>query len=506
MKRLIAQARAVHTHATRKVQTRICLLLLVFAVLLVFSALSRGVEPSSPETQLVQASWKATTPTQPWQEMEPVPVSKDRFGAVDVKIDLAALGQEIDGFGGTFNEKGWVALSLLTGEEREAVLKAFFDPEEGARFNICRVPIGASDYAVSRYTHNETKNDYEMKNFSIARDHEYLLPYIKGAMRYRPDLKVWGSVWTPPTWMKTNGAFNGGQMKHESGIYKAYALYLARFVEEYRKEGVNLFAVAVQNEPLIATNYPSCLWSPQQFLVFIRDYLGPLFAERNLDAGIMLGTIQDPDYYKFPHTVLSDKKANAYVSLVGFQWQGLSAVAQTRANFPEKRLMQTETECGNCHWLPGFNPHKPPNDWAYASYTWRKVKDYFDAGVNSYMLWNMVLDEEGKSIDAKLPWPQNAAVVVNKKTRKAVYTPMFYAFKHYSYFIEPGARYVEITDGWEDTIAFLNPGGELVIVTENKGRWKRTVRIGFGEYQLTAELPAVSWSTIVVPHLGWEKP
>lgn len=490
------------TRTIRKVHIRMSMFAVVLAVLLLFSVLSCGAETNSPEAQPIKASWKVTTQKKPWQDMKPITVAKKQDGRVDVEIDLNTLLQEIDGFGGTFNEKGWVALSLLTPEEREAVLQAFFDPEEGAKFNICRVPIGASDYAVSRYTHNETRNDYAMKNFSIARDHEHLLPYIKGAMRYRPDLKVWGSVWTPPTWMKTNGAFDGGRMKHESGIYKAYALYLARFVEEYRKEGVNLYAVAVQNEPLITTNYPSCLWSPLQYLVFIRDHLGPLFEERNLDAEIMLGTVQDPDYYKFPHTVLSDKKANAYVSLVGFQWQGLSTVAQTRANFPEKRLMQTETECGNFHWLPGFNPHKPPNDWAYGSHTWRKVKDYFDAGVNSYMLWNMVLDEEGKSIDAKLPWPQNAAVVVNKKTRKAVYTPMFYAFKHYSYFVEPGARYVEITYGWENTIAFLNPGGELVIVTENEGRRKKTVRIGFGENQLTVELPAASWSTIVVPPLN----
>lgn len=488
MKRLICK---VHTH--------IYAFVAVLAVLLLFSILSYGVENSVPQS--VEAGWKMTMPHRPWRDMEPIAVFKNQGGRADIEIDLTSLRQEIDGFGGAFNEKGWAALSLLTPEERESVLKELFDPEKGAGFNICRVPIGASDYAVSRYTHNETKNDYAMKNFSIARDHEYLLPYIKAAMRYRPDLKVWGSVWTPPTWMKRNEAFDGGYMKHESAVYKAYALYLARFVEEYRKEGVNLFAVAVQNEPQIATNYPSCLWSPQQFLVFIRDHMGPTFKARKIDAQIMLGAIQDPDFNKFTRTVLSNKEANAYVSLVGYQWRGLSSVAQTRANFPDKRIMQTETECGNFYWQPGFNPRKPPNDWAYGSYTWKKVKDFFDAGVNSYMLWNMVLDEEGKSIDSKRPWPQNAAVVVSKKTRQVVYTPMFYAFKHFSYFIEPGAHYVDITQGWEDTVAFLNPGGELVIVTENEGRRKKTVKIGFGEYRLTVELPGFSWSTIVVPPL-----
>ena len=209
-------------------------------------------------------------------------------------------------FGGTFNEKGWVALSLLTGEEREAVLKAFFDPEEGARFNICRVPIGASDYAVSRYTHNETKNDYEMKNFSIARDHEYLLPYIKGAMRYRPDLKVWGSVWTPPTWMKTNGAFDGGQMKHESqSIRPMLYTWHALWKNTGKRASISLCRRRRMNRKSPPTTRVALV--PQQFLVFIRDYLGPLFAERNPDAEIMLGTIRTLIIINSPYC-LSDKK------------------------------------------------------------------------------------------------------------------------------------------------------------------------------------------------------
>jgi len=97
--------------------------------------------------------------------------------------------------------------------------------------------------------------------------------------------------------------------------------------------------------------------------------------------------------------------------------------------------MQTETECGNFHWKPGFDPDRPQNDWAYGIYTWNKVKAYFDEGVNSYLLWNMVLDEEGKSIDSERPWPQNAAIVVDKNTKKVIYTPIFYAFKHFTFFV-----------------------------------------------------------------------
>lgn len=118
--------------------TRIPMFAAFLAALLLFSALSGGVETSSPEAQSIKASWKATTPKQLWQDMEPIPVLKNKDGMVDVEIDLAVLMQEIDGFGGTFNEKGWVALSLLTPEEREAVLKEFFDPRK-ARNSISAV-------------------------------------------------------------------------------------------------------------------------------------------------------------------------------------------------------------------------------------------------------------------------------------------------------------------------------------------------------------------------------
>src|SRR4030042_3532652 len=127
--------------------------------------------------------------------------------------------------------------------------------------------------------------------------------------------------------------------------------------------------VAVQNEPLIKRNSPTCLWTPEQFLTFIRDYMGPLFEERNVGAEIMLGTLQDSDYSAFPETLLSDPVANDYISTVGFQWQGLSSVAQTRSDYPDKKIMQTETECGNFYWEPGFNHDFPQNDWAYGIHT-----------------------------------------------------------------------------------------------------------------------------------------
>ena len=483
---------------------------IVAAVLIVLSALCAACGtadttadlptaplPAATSKTEVPVSWVCTTPNAPWQARESLSLTPGALPNADISIDTTQQGQEITGFGGAFNEKGWEALSVLTPDARSSVMKALFDPAEGARFSICRVPIGASDYAVSRYTLNETGGDYDMHKFSIERDREYLIPYIKAAQSFQPELQVWGSAWTPPTWMKTIHSFDGGSMKDDPAIYQAYALYLVRFVEDYRTEGINVFAVAVQNEPCIERHYPTCLWTPAQYKTFITDHLGPLFAERQLDADIMLGTLQDGDYTLFP-LLLEDPKVSEYAPLVGFQWDGIESVASTRKSFPDKQIYQTETECGNFYWKAGFNPDRPPNDWNYGRYTWDKVKEYFDRGVNAYMLWNMVLDEEGMSIDAVSPWPQNAAVTVDKTTARITYTPMFYAFKHFSYFVASGARYVSAGVS-QNAVAFINPDGSLIIQLQNPDDVPAAVRINVDGATLTAELPALSWSTLSVP-------
>lgn len=442
-------------------------------------------------TATTTVAWKCTTQDSPWQDMESIQLKPGASAKSDITIDTSALRQEIAGFGGAFNEKGWMALSTLSPSERDAVMKALFDPVDGAKFNMCRVPIGASDYALSPYTLDETKDDYEMKDFSIERDKQYLIPYIKAALIYKPDLQVWGSAWTPPTWMKTSEDFNGGNMKDDPEVYRAYALYLARFAEAYQAEGIHLFAVAVQNEPNIDRPYPTCLWTPKQFGKFIKDYMGPLFKARNVKASILYGTIQDGNFNLFP-AQLDDPEVNKYVSIIGYQWSGLGSVAQTRSMYPAKQIFQTETECGNWYWQRNYNPYRPPNDWAYGSSTWSGIKAYFDAGVNAYMLWNMVLDEEGKNMNY---WPQNSAITVDK-TKTVTYTPMFYAFKHFSYYVQPGARYVD-TDGKGDVITFLNPDGNLIIELQNPIDAPKTLTISIDNSTLEVRLPGMSWSTLV---------
>jgi glucosylceramidase len=170
---------------------------------------------------------------------------------------------------------GWDALSVVSAEIPRA-MTLLFDAQDGANFVYGRLPIGASDYSMSWYTLAETENDYTMEHFSIARDEEMLIPYVRAALEIKPELRLWGSPWVVPSWM-----MSGRNMKNDAQTLEAHALYFAKFVQEYAKQGLIVEAVHQQNEP----GYARVTWTHPQFIDFIKTYLGPKFEELSLSAG-----------------------------------------------------------------------------------------------------------------------------------------------------------------------------------------------------------------------------
>src|SRR6185312_14625443 len=190
----------------------------------------------------------------------------------DVTVDGASTAQTWEGFGGAFNERGWDDLSMLSDADRATAIDLLFGPD-GARFAFGRIPIGASDYAMDRYTDDEVASgadDYQLASFSIDRDTMWLIPYVRAAQAVKPNIRLWASPWTPPTWMKqgpfSSGnmvtPFDGGTMKTDDATMTAYAQYLVRFVQAYAQQGIDIEAISAQNEPNYTGTYPTCGWSP----------------------------------------------------------------------------------------------------------------------------------------------------------------------------------------------------------------------------------------------------
>jgi glucosylceramidase len=416
--------------------------------------------------------------------------------SADVTVNDGSPQQTWEGFGGAFNEAGWIYMAKLSASDRDMVMQLLFGVN-GAHFTFGRIPIGASDYsfvdasknkAAGRYTLDETAGDNDMNSFSIERDKKNLIPFVQAALALRPDLRLWASPWTPPTWMKSPAKFDGGTMKSDDATLKAFALYLAKFVQEYGKLGIKVEAVAPQNEPNFEQGYPSAHWDSGTYVKFVRDYMGPTFMSMNVGANIVLGTMSNGDSDPgIVSAMAADTKAMGFVKALGYQW-GMQG-----KNNPAKSLSiwQTEHKCGNYPWMGGKGP-PAPNDMGYATESWGLIKAWITTDkVNAYSAWNMVLDPAGDGNDTTRDWYQNALLVVNNG--KLVITPTYYVFRHLSQFVDPGAKVVGTSGG--DALAFKNPDGTVVAVMYNSGAAKKFT-VGVGGKKMQFDMPGSGWATV----------
>ena len=454
----------------------------------------------------VAATWVSTTKDHPWRQvasgLEKIAIKSLRD--VHVILQPQQTHQTMEGFGGCLHEKGWQAMSALKPQDRESLMHELFAPGTGANLNICRIPIGANDYALDWYSHDETPGDFSMSKFSIERDHRLLIPFMKAAQAVQPDLRFWASPWSPPTWMKTNGHYacarpmmglpdNGlrpDQVRkegedtfiQEERYFRAYALYFQRFVEEYRKLGLPIGMVMPQNEFNSAQVFPSCTWTAEGVARFI-PFLGEALSRTGTE--IFFGTLERPDPALFER-VYADPQVRPLIKGVGAQWAGRQAIPFIHHHHPELRIYQSEQECGN-----GLN------DWRFARFAWTMMKDFLRAGASVYDYWNVATETGGVSTWG---WPQNSLISVDPKTGDHTVNPDYYVFKHLSHYVKPGAKRIGTLSfaGYENLLAFQNPDGRVVVIVQNDMTEAAPLHITVGQNTFRALLPADSFNTIVI--------
>jgi glucosylceramidase len=428
--------------------------------------------------------WVSSTPDAPWQTRAALAVTNPAEPAAPglLKLDLATTYQTMDGFGGCFNDLGWQALQTLDGPAREAALQALFGPD-GCRFNLARAPIGANDFALGWYSLDETTNDFALKDFSIEHDRQALIPFMLAAMKYQPKLAVWGVPWCPPAWMKTNGQYKGGHMRQEPEVLAAYALYFSKYVQAYRAAGINLYAVMPQNEPIYNNNvYPQCAWTGPELNVFLRDYLVPQLRRDQVRIEVWHGTLPTAAT-EFVDPVLGDPVTGPMITGVAYQWGGQQLLQRTHDLYPDKKLMQSETECNDGQ-----------NSWTQGLTTFQKIIDDTSHFAGSYFFWNLVLNETGRST---WNWRQNSLITVDRTAHKVIYNPEYYALKHVSAAVQPGAKRVAVSGGpFKNVVGFRNPSGSQVLVFENDSDRPVTAEIELSGSRWRLEAPARSMNTV----------
>lgn len=389
-----------------------------------------------------------------------------------VTIDEDQTYQEMDGFGASFTDSSaYLIHQILEPEQRVELMTNLFDPKDGIGLSVLRNPMGASDYARDFYSYNDLpagETDVELERFSIAHDEEDIIPLLQEAIRLNPEIKLMGSPWSPPGWMKTSESMIGGELKQQ--FYSVYADYFVRYIQAYAASGLPIYAVTPQNEALYSPgHYPGMIMLPEAQSDFIKNHLKPQFVKHSIDTKIFCydHNWDEPDY---PRTVL--KQANAEVDGVAWHWYGGMPSTQSEVfdAFPDKEVHFTEGSGGE--WIPPF-------EQAFSNVV-RTGIEILRNYSKSLVLWNMALDEQnGPTVPGFGKSTCRGIVTINQQTKELTYTLDYYALAHFSKCIRPKAMRIASSSSNEliRSVAFKNTDGSMAIVLFNNGEESENVAL-----------------------------
>ncbi|WP_330443254.1 glycoside hydrolase family 30 protein [Flavobacterium sp. C4GT6] len=408
-----------------------------------------------------------------------------------ITIDTSKTYQEMDGFGYTLTGGSAKHITNMSASAREKLLQELYGTGKGdIGVSYIRISIGASDLDEKLFSYNdlpEGETDENMEKFDLGYDKQYLIPVLQQILKINPDIKILGSPWSPPVWMKDNGDTRGGSLKPE--FYPAYAKYFVKYIQEMKANGITIDAVTVQNEPLHPGNNPSLLMPAEAQKELVRDHLGPEFEKNNIKTKIIVydHNADRPDY---PITILDDPEAAKYVDGSAFHLYGgtIDAVSQVHDAHPNKNLYFTE------QWVGA------PGDFA-KELTWHTENLIIGAPRNwckTVLEWNLAADEN------QLPHTDRGgcdrclgAVTItgDEVTRE----PAYYIIAHASKFVRPGSVRVDsnMADGLPN-VAYQTPNGNVVVIVQNTSKEDKTVKVNAGEKNAVVTLKGGAIATLVL--------
>lgn len=391
---------------------------------------------------------------------DPQPVENEAV----VMLDPGKTFQTIVGFGGALTDAAAETFYKLPEKQQEEVLKAYFDRDRGIGYTLCRTSIHTCDFSSQSKAYAEIPDDTLLTHFSIAQDQAFRIPFIKAVMKTAGDtINILASPWSPPAWMKTNGdMLHGGKLRPD--YRQVWADYYVRFLEAYEQEGIPVWGLTVQNEPMAVQTWESCIYTAEEERDFVKQYLGPTLVKNGFSSvKLMVWDHNRGIMYQRAKTVLDDPEASKYVWGVGFHWyvgDHFENVRLVHDAFPDKQLVFTEgcvyaydtDRIGEWHWGERYGESilMDLNNWT--------------AG---WIDWNVLLDEQGG--------PNHVGnycfAPIHADTEKGTLTYMnsYYYLGHFSRFIRPGARRIVASSNDDRLLstAFINTDGSIAAVVLN---------------------------------------
>jgi glucosylceramidase len=416
---------------------------------------------------------------------------KEHVAGSVISVDDAKSYQTIDGFGFALTGGSAQLLMQMDPADRRALLREMFGTQKGdIGISYLRVSIGSSDMNDHAFTYDDLKPgvvDPELTKFDFGPDSSTVIPALQEILAINPKIKILGSPWSAPAWMKTNDSLKAGSLKPE--YYDVYARYFVKYIEGMRAAGITIDAVTPQNEPRNPHNTPSMVMTPQEEAAFIADALGPAFHKAGLKTKIIIydHNCDRPDY---PIDILNDAKARQYVDGTGFHlYEGtIDALSKVHNAYPDKNIYFTEQ-------MVIDNPHSDRLE--VASPEARIVIGATRNWSRNVLLWNLAADPHfgPHTNNGGCPICEGAVTLDGNHVTRNV---AWYVIAHASKFVRPGS--VRIASSGPDSlsnVAFRAPDGKLVLVVANDGNADQTFSIQFHEKSATVSLKAGSVGTYV---------
>lgn len=399
--------------------------------------------------------------------------------------------QPIDGFGYSLTGGSAQHIIQMSAPARAALLKELFATDgNNIGVSYIRLSVGASDLNEKVFSYNdlpEGQTDLNQAKFDLGLDKVDVIPVMKEILAINPKIKVLGSPWSPPLWMKTTYDARGGMLKPE--YYDAYAKYLVKYVQEMKKEGITIDAITVQNEPLHPGNNPSLLMVAPDQAIFVKKNLGPAFEKSGIKTKIIIydHNADRPDY---PITILNDKEARKYIDGSAFHLYGgkIEALSDVRDAHPDKNIYFTEQMVVERPNAATINITGPVRRLIIgATRNWSR----------NVLEWNLAADPENKPFTDRggCPTCQGAVTIDKDKVSRNL---AYYSIAHASKFVRPGSVRIasnELPD--LSNVAFKTPEGKKVLIVANTGKEATNFNISFNGKMVSATLDKGSVGTYI---------
>lgn len=422
-----------------------------------------------------------------------------RENEVSVFINPQKTFQSFLGIGGAITDASAEVFAKLPKDQQAEFLTAYYDSEEGIGYSLMRTPIHSCDFSSDSYTYIE-EGDTDLNTFSIEHDQQFKIPLIKLATEAAGgELMLYASPWSPPAFMKSNNnMLQGGTLLPE--YYDAWARYYAKFIQAYEADGMPIWGITIQNEPMAVQRWESCIYTAEEERDFLKHHLGPVLEAAGLgDKNIVVWDHNRDLITHRANTIFEDPEAAKYAWGIGFHWYETWAggepmyenLGRIHESFPTKNLLFTE----GCQ--EGFREDRYQY-WPHAERYGASMINDFNQGTVGWTDWNILLDQGGG--------PNHvgnfcfAPIHGNTETGELIYTPTYYYIGHFSKFIRPGAKRVSTVSSRSHLLctSFLNEDGSLVTVVMNQSDQDIDYRmyIGAGE-AASLQIPAHSMQSMI---------